>query len=158
VMLVGGYIWYVSLVGRRNNALQALSSIDVQLNKRHDLLPATLKLARQFMVHERELMEEVVRLRQEAQQPYDASSMAEVKKHLNVEGELQAGLRRLFAVAEHYPELRSSDTILQAQRAFNEVEGHIAASRRFYNASVTRLNNAAQIFPGSLIANMAGIE
>lgn len=158
LLLVVSYFWYVNLIKRRNGARQALSSIDVQLNKRHDLLPNALKLARQFMTHERELMEEVIRLRGQAQQPYDADKADEVRRHLEAEGQLQMGLRRLFAVAENYPELRSSDTIVEAQRAFNEVEGHIAAARRFYNASVTRLNNAVEIFPGSIIARVVGVQ
>lgn len=158
LILVVAYFWYVNLIQRRNRARQALSSIDVQLNKRHDLIPNTLKLARQFMAHERQLMEEVIRLRGQTQQPYDASKADEVRRHLEAESQLHTGLRRLFAVAENYPELRSSDTIIEAQRAFNEVEGHIAAARRFYNASVTRLNNAVEIFPGSLIASLVGVE
>src|SRR5699024_7473813 len=158
LVLVVAYFWYVNLIKRRNGARQALSSIDVQLNKRHDLLPNTLKLARQFMSHERELMEEVIRLRGQAQQPYDPNQAEEVRRHLEAEGQLQMGLRKLFVVAENYPELRSSDTIIEAQRAFNEVEGHIAAARRFYNASVTRLNNAVEIFPGSLIASVVGVQ
>lgn len=158
LILLVGYAWYVNLIKRRNRAREALSSIDVQLKKRHDLLPNALKLARQFMTHERELMQEVIRLRGQAQQPYDPNQADQVRQHLQAEGQLQMGLRRLFAVAENYPELRSSDTIIEAQRAFNEVEGHIAAARRFYNASVTRLNNAVEIFPGSLIASLVGVQ
>lgn len=61
------------------------------------------------------------------------------------------------AVAENYPELRSSDNMARAQDTYEEVEGHIAASRRFYNSSVTALNNSIQIFPGTILASMAGI-
>lgn len=152
------YLWYVALITRRNKALEALSAIDVQLRKRHDLIPNVLKLAQRFMTHERELLSRLTDLRSRAQQPYDPAQPDDVDAHLKAEGALHGGMRQLFAVAEGYPELRSSETVLQAQRSFNEVEGHIAAARRFYNAAVTRLNNAVQIFPGSMIAGMTGIR
>lgn len=158
VLAVGGYIWYAILIQRRNSVREALSSIDVQLRKRHDLLPNILKLADQFMTHERDLIARVTRLRTEAQQPYDPAQSEQVQKHLDAEGALQSGLRQLFAVAENYPDLRSSETIVQAQQTFNEVEGHIAASRRFYNSAVASLSNAVQIFPGTVIARIAGVQ
>jgi len=166
-ILVGGliiaviaiaYVWYVVLVRRRNRALEALSSIDVQLRKRHDLLPNILKLAERFMSHERELLTRVIALRNEARKPYDPSNPEAVRQHLEAEGGLQAGMRQLFALAENYPELRSSQTVLEAQQSFAMVEGHIAAARRFYNSAVTELNNAAEIFPGSLIARQVGVQ
>lgn len=159
VLVLGiGYAWYAALIRRRNKVQEALGSIDVQLRKRHDLLPNVLTMADRFMTHERELLTRVTELRNEAQKPYDPTKGAEVRKHLEAEGGLQAGLRQLFAVAENYPDLRSSETVVQAQRTFNEVEGHIAAARRFYNAAVTNLNNAAQIFPGTHIAAIAGVD
>lgn len=158
VALGGGYMWYATLISRRNKVEEALSSIDVQLRKRHDLLPNVLKLADQYMSHERELIARVTTLRNQAQQHYDPKKGEEVQKHLDAEGALQAGMRRIFAVAENYPDLKSSQSIAEAQRSFNEVEGHIAASRRFYNAAVNSLNNAIRIYPGSAIAEMAGVE
>lgn len=152
------YAWYVVLIRRRNRALEALSSIDVQLRKRHDLLPNILKLAQSFMSHERDLLTRVTELRNEARKTYDASNPEAVRQHLEAEGKLQSGMRQLFAVAENYPELRSSQTILEAQQSFASVEGHIAAARRFYNSAVTELNNAVQIFPGSLIARQVGVQ
>jgi LemA protein len=158
VLVVVGYGWYAALIRRRNRAREALSSIDVQLRKRHDLIPNVLKLARRFMTHERELLDSLTRLRAEAQAAYRPEVPEEVARHLGAEGALQAGLARLFAVAENYPQLRSSDTIISAQQAYEEVEGHIAAARRFYNAAVTRLNNAVDVFPGSVIAGLARVR
>jgi LemA protein len=157
-VVVIGYAWYVSLITRRNQAREALSSIDVQLRKRHDLIPNVLKLARKFMSHEKELLDSLTALRSQAQASYRVDVPDDVAKHLAAEGALQTGLARLFAVAEDYPELRSSETIITAQQTYTEVEGHIAASRRFYNSAVTRLNNAIQIFPGSLIAGWANVR
>lgn len=152
------YIWYANLIRRRNRALEALSSIDVQLRKRHDLLPSVLKLASQFMTHERSLITELTELRAEVQKPYTPTDPDAVKKHLDAEAALHTGMNRVFAVAENYPELRSSDTIVQAQQTFTGVEGHIAAARRFYNSAVTELNNSVQIFPGSVIASLANVK
>ncbi|GAA6157434.1 LemA family protein [Pyruvatibacter sp. HU-CL02332] len=158
VVLIGGYVWYVTLIGRRNRALEALSSIDVQLRKRHDLIPNVLKIAQRFMEHEKELLTELTELRANAMSDYDKSDPAAVKNHIESEQRLQSGMMRFFATAEAYPELRSAETMVNAQETYSEVEGHISASRRFYNAAVTDLNNSVQIFPGSLIANMAGVH
>lgn len=158
LLAVGGYAWYASLIARRNRAREALSSIDVQLRKRHDLLPNVLKLAQKFMSHEKELLERLTALRSRAQAGYAVDDPETVRRHLEAERELQAAAMRLFAVAEGYPELRSSETILEAQQTFTEVEGHISAARRFYNAAVSSLNNACEIFPGSVIARWAGVK
>ncbi len=156
-ILAIGYFWYVSLVGKKNGALEALSSIDVQLKKRHDLLPNILKIAKKFMDHEKELMTKVTEMRALAGKGYDRNNSDEVAGHLQAESGLQSAMMQLFAVAENYPDLKANQNMIRAQETFEEVEGHIAAARRFYNSSVTALNNAVQIFPGSLIANMANI-
>jgi len=157
-VLVIGYFWYISLIGRRNKALEALSSIDVQLKKRHDLLPNILKLANQFMTHERDLLDRLTALRAKVQEGYQPRDPNAVSEHLKAESELQAGMLQFFAVAENYPDLKSQETITTAQDTFTEVEGHISAARRFYNSAVTSLNNAIQIFPGNLIASVAKVE
>lgn len=158
ILLLIAYGWYIALIGRRNKAREALASIDVHLQKRHDMLPNVLKLAQKFMTHEKELLSRLTELRAEVGRDYRRTDPAEVEKHLGAAKELDAGMARLFAVAENYPELRSSETIVQAQRSYGEVESQIAAARRFYNAAVNSLNTAVEIFPGSLIANMAGVR
>ena len=156
VLLVYG--WYVALISRRNKAREALASIDVHLQKRFDLLPNILKLAQKFMAHEKGLMERLTQLRAEVGRDYQRTDPAAVEKHLAAAKELEAGMMRLFAVAENYPELRSSDTIVQAQQTFSEVESQVAAARRFYNAAVNSLNNSVEIFPGSMIAGWAKVQ
>ncbi len=158
LILVIGYGWYVALIGRRNKAREALASIDVHLQKRHDMLPNVLKLAQKFMTHEKDLLERLTALRTEVGRDYPRTDPAAVERHLSAAKELDAGMTRLFAVAENYPELRSSDTVVQAQRTYSEVESQVAAARRFYNAAVNSLNTAVEIFPGSLIAGMAGVR
>ncbi|MFN3627171.1 LemA family protein [Parvibaculum sp.] len=158
VILVGGYAWYVSLITRRNEVREAMGSIDVQLRKRFDLLPNIVALAQKFMTHERELLEGLTALRAKVAAPYAKDDPAAVATHLEASRALEAGMLRLFAVAENYPELRSAETVTRAQATFEEVEGNIAAARRFYNSAVTRLNNAVEIFPGSIIARIANVQ
>lgn len=158
VVLVIGYGWYASIISRRNRALEALSSIDVQLRKRHDLIPNVVKLAGKFMEHEKELLTQLTELRSQAMKDYSPDDPEAVKQHLEAERGLQGAMLKFFAVAENYPDLKSSETIVTAQHTFTEVEGHIAAARRFYNAAVTALNNAVQIFPGSLFAQLAKVQ
>lgn len=158
LVLILFYRIYASLIRYRNHALEALSSIDVQLRQRHDLLPPILQLAHRFITHEKSLLTEVTQLRTEVQKSYTPTDPDAVQQHLHNEAALQNGMQRIFAVAENYPELQSSATFVQAQQTFNSVEGHIAAARRFYNTAVTRLNNRVQIFPGSLVAKILRIR
>ncbi|MEX1155436.1 LemA family protein [Parvibaculum sp.] len=157
-LLAGGYIWYASLITRRNEVREAMGSIDVQLRKRFDLLPNIVALAQKFMTHEKALLSELTALRAQVEAPYAKDDPAAAGAHLDASKKLEAGMMRLFAVAENYPELRSAETITTAQHSFEEVEGNIAAARRFYNSAVTRLNNAVEIFPGSIIANIANVQ
>lgn len=152
------YVWYVILIVRRNRVREALGAIDAQLQQRHDLLPNILRLADRFMAHERDLMARLTELRAAAEQPYRREDPDEVRAHLATADELGGLLGRFFAVAEAYPELRSQETVVTAQHTYTEVEGHISAARRFYNSGVAELNNAIEIFPGRLIAGLAGVR
>jgi len=158
LVLVFGYYWYVSLIRRKNQVLEALGSIDVQLRKRFDLIPNVLKLAQRYLDHEKALLTEITELRARVEAPYDKGVPAEVAAHVEASQALEVGLGRLFAVAENYPDLKADSTIIRAQETYEEVEGHIAAARRFYNSAVGELNNAVEIFPGNIIAGWAGVR
>lgn len=151
------YSWYATIVKRRNRVAEALAGIDVQLTQRHDLIPNLLAIARKFMEHERGLLDEIATLRSKATSFGSATDPAATAEKFATEGRLTAGLGRLFAVAENYPSLKSDGPMIEAQRGYQEVETNIAAARRFYNAAVGALNNATQIFPGSLLAGVAGV-
>ncbi len=151
------YGWYVSIIKRRNKAQEALSGIDVQLQKRSNLIPNILKIAKKFMEHESALLTQVTELRTKAGADYDSGNPEEVKAHLGAAKELSGAMGRLMVAVEAYPELKSNETMIQAQQTYNEVEAQIAAARRFYNSAVSTLNNAVQIFPGNVIAGMAGV-
>lgn len=154
-LFVGAYIWYVNIVARKNKAKESLSGIDVQLKKRSDLIPNILTIAKKFLEHEKELLTKVTELRSKVDADYDSSNPASIQKHLKTVGALDQTLGKLMVAVEAYPDLKSDETMLQAQRTYNEVEEHIAAARRFYNSSVTELNNSIEIFPGNLLAGLA---
>ena len=149
------YIWYAKIVARRNTAREALSGIDVQLTKRSELIPNILAIAKKFMEHEKELLEEVTKLRSKATAGYDVLDPKQVAKHFEDSAALGAHMGKLMISMEAYPDLKSDKTMVQAQKTYNEVEAQIAAARRFYNSAVSDLNNSIEIFPGNLLAPLA---
>jgi LemA protein len=153
-----GYFWYVGIIGKRNKAQEALSGIDVQLQMRGELIPNILVIAKKFMEHEKSLLTEITELRANAGKSYDKANPEAVKTHLMQAAELQSKMGQLMVQIEAYPQLKSDQPMMAAMQSYNEVEAHIAAARRFYNAAVTSLNNAVQIFPGNIIAGMAGVQ
>ncbi|MFB2650063.1 LemA family protein [Shewanella mangrovisoli] len=152
------YLWYVSLVKKRNTALEALSGIDVQLTKRADLVPNILKIAKRFMDHEKSLLTEITELRTQLTRNYNKTDPNAVKEHIAQAEKLNDKMGALMVSVESYPELKSDNTMLEAMQTYNEVEAHISAARRFYNSAVSELNTAVEIFPGSIIASMANIK
>lgn len=158
VALVGAlYLWYAMIVARRNKVLEALSSVDVHLTQRHDLVPNIVGLAGRFMEHERGLIEEVTRLRSRLERPATVEPAA-LGERFRAEAELARKSSQLLVAMEAYPELKSDAAVIEAQRTWAEVEAQLTAARRFYNAAVNQLNNLTQIFPGSLLAAMAGVR
>ena len=158
LVLIGGYAWYASLITRRNEVREAMGSIDVQLRQRFDLLPNIVALAQKFMTHEKELLEGLTALRAKVAAPYAKDDPKAVEEHLDASRKLEMGMARLFAVAENYPELRSAETVTRAQETFEEVEGNIAAARRFFNNAVNEYNTATEQFPAVVIANSMGFK
>lgn len=152
------YFLYARLIGLRNKTLEALSSIDVQLKKRHDLVPNILTIAKKFMDHEDAVLTKVTQMRSISGSDYDKTNPEEVSQHLEANKQLQSAMMNLFAVAENYPDLKSQETMIRAQETYEEVEGHISAARRFYNSATTDLKNAVEIFPSSTVAGMLGIK
>jgi LemA protein len=101
-VLAGLYLWYATIVARRNKVQEALSSVDVHLNQRHDLIPNIVKLADRFMQHERGLLEEVTRLRGQVTQARGGSA-GEVEQRFRLEGELAQRMGQLMVTMENYP-------------------------------------------------------
>lgn len=155
-VVIGGYFTYTSVIQKKNKVLEAFSSIDVQLKKRYDLIPNILTMANKFMEHERNLFEEVTKLRTQAMSlPAD---MDNIGKKLELDSQIKGLMGQIMVAVENYPQLKSDQTMLQAMQTYNEVEEHIAAARRFYNSAVLDLNNAVEIFPSSIFAAMVGAK
>ena len=149
------YVLYASLIKKRNKVEESMSGIDVQLKKRYDLIPNMLHMASKFMEHEKSLMTELTELRTRAMQNTFVGSP---KEKMELENMLQQKLQEFKVSLENYPDLKSNQTMIKAMDSMNEVEEHIAAARRFYNANVNELKNAVDIFPSSVIAKMLGIN
>ncbi|ABZ74779.1 LemA family protein [Shewanella halifaxensis HAW-EB4] len=158
LVVIIAYLWYVSLIKKRNTGREALSGIDVQLKKRSNLVPNILKIAQKYMDHEKSLLTEITELRTLATKGYDSVDPAAVKTHLEVSEKLNQKMSQLMVSVESYPELKSDNTMLQAMQTYNEVEAQLSAARRFYNAAVSELNTAVEIFPGSIIASIANVK
>ena len=158
LILVIIYIWYISIVKKKNQVLESLSGIDVQLTKRYDLIPNILKIAQSFMDHERDLITEVTALRAKIPNYYNHDSKEELSEYFKTSNEMAMKMANLLMQVENYPNLKSDQTMLQAQLTYNEVEEHLSAARRFYNSAVTELNNSIQIFPGNIIAKLASAQ
>ena len=146
VLALVGATGYNSLVRRRNVVDQAYSTIEVQLVQRYDLIPKLVETVKQYMGHERSLLEDIVRLRGEAMRASNPGD--KIRK----DNELSSALGQLNVTMENYPQLKASDNFVQLQRALNEVEEQLAAARRSYNGAVVEYNNAVQTFPSSLVA------
>lgn len=156
VVLIVLYWMYSKAIQIKNRSLEAASSIEVQLQKRRDLIPNVLMLANKFMDHEKQLLNELTALRSRADDVGDGPEALKVE--LDLDSQIGSTLGQFFAVAENYPDLKSDAAIVRAQETYEEVEGHIAAARRSYNSAVTDLNNASETFPMSIFVSMIGAK
>lgn len=139
-----------SIIGSRNRVDEAWSGIDVQLKRRHDLVPNLVETVRGYATHEQKTFENVTKARSAAMQaegPAQASA---------AEGMLTQALGGLRVVAEQYPELRATENFQQLSRNLSELEDEIQASRRIYNSNVQAYNTKIQIFPNSVVASSGG--
>ncbi len=155
IVLAVFYFLYISLIKKKNKVKEASSGIEVQLKKRYDLIPNLLQTASKFMEHEKFLMEEITKLRTEAMNGSFSNNPEQAAK---IENALSNKLKEFNISVENYPDLKSNQTMVQAMDSMKDVEEHIAAARRFYNAAVNDLNNAVEIFPSSIIAGLLGIK
>ena len=139
-----------SIIAARNRVEEAWSGIDVQLKRRHDLIPNLVESVKGYATHERKTFENVTKARSQAM---GASGVEEVGK---AENALSAALGQLRVVAEQYPDLRATENFQQLQNQLSELEDEIQASRRIYNSNVQSYNTKIQQFPMSIVANQGG--
>ena len=142
-------IAYNRFVSQRNLVQESWRQIDVELKRRHDLIPNLVETVKGYATHEREVFDAVTKARAAAASP--GSSPAEQGRQ---EGALGQALGRLFAVAEAYPDLKASTNFLELQQQLAETEDRIAAGRRFYNGNVRALNTRVESFPSFVIASV----
>lgn len=142
-------IWaYNNFVRLTNRSEEAWSDIDVQLKRRYDLIPNLVETVKGYVTHERQTLESVTNARTKAM---GAQSVGE---HAAAENMLTGALKSLFAVAESYPDLKANTNFVELQRELSDTENKIQAARRFYNSVVQELQNAIEMFPSNLIANL----
>ncbi|HET7588773.1 MAG TPA: LemA family protein [Solirubrobacterales bacterium] len=151
VVLILAVLYYIgkrnAIIASRNRVDESWSGIDVQLKRRHDLVPNLVETVKGYAEHESATFEKATKARAEAMQ---ASSVADTAK---AESKLTGALTELRAVAENYPTLRATENFQQLSRNLSELEDEIQASRRIYNSNVQSYNTSIQQFPGSIIAN-----
>lgn len=141
---------YNSLVKRRNQVDNSWSQIEVQLKRRHDLIPNLVESVKDYMAYEQETLTAVTNARAAA---IDAGARGP-EAQAQAENVLSSTLKSLFAVAENYPDLKANQNVMQLQEELTSTENKIAFARQFYNDSVLTYNNKIQMFPSNLIASM----
>ena len=152
ILVIAVIVIYNSLVAKRQNVKNAWSQIDVQLQRRFDLIPNLIETVKGYMTHEKEVLEKVTSLR---------SSWAEantVAEKSVLDNELSSALKTILAVSENYPDLKANQSFADLQEELRTTENKISFSRQFYNDTVTIYNTKLETFPSNVIASMFGFK
>jgi LemA protein len=140
------------IIDTRNRVDEGWSGIDVQLKRRHDVIPNLVETVKGYAAHEKQLFEEVTQARADAMKAAGPSEAGPV------EARLAGALAQVQAVAENYPQLRATENFQQLQRDLMQIEDEIQAARRIYNSNVQAYNTRTQIFPNSIVAGLGHFE
>lgn len=160
-------VWVVKIYNRlvqlRERCKNAFSQIDVQLKRRHDLIPNLVETAKGYMAHEKDTLEAVLQARASATQAQinvngDPTKGAEMAKLAQAEGQLSGALGKLMAVAEAYPDLKANQNMMQLSEELTTTENKVAFSRQAYNDNVNSYNEYKKVFPPVMFANMFGFD
>lgn len=143
---------YNGLITLRNQVTNGWKQIDVQLKRRHDLIPNLVNTVKGYMEFEQDTLEKVIKARNAAVSAQGVGNIAAK------EGELTGALSRLFALAENYPQLKANENVKQLQEELSSTENKISFARQFYNDIATKFNIAQQVFPANIIAGMFGFQ
>ena len=154
LVIIWFMLTYNGLVGGRNQVKNAWAQIDVQLKRRHDLIPNLVETVKGYMSHERQTLEAVTNARNQAQKAVGAGVGAQAQ----AESMLSAALSRLLVVVEAYPNLKANENFLALQEELTSTENKISFSRQFYNDTVLNYNNQTQMFPSNVVAGMTGFK
>jgi LemA protein len=147
-----GIVFYNRLVGLDNQVKNAWRQIDVQLKRRHDLIPNLVEVVKDYMSYEQETLQKVIQARNQA---VGAHSPQEA---IAAEGVLDGALGKLFALMENYPDLKANENVARLMEELSATENKISFSRQFYNDSVMALNNGVQSFPSAIVAGLFGFR
>lgn len=163
ILVVWGVAIYNRLVSLRERTRNAFSQIDVQLERRYDLIPNLVEIAKGYMKHERETLESVMAARASATQARvhvggDPSNLGAMKELGQAEGMLSGALGRLMAVAENYPDLKANQNMMQLTEELTTTENKVAFARQSYNDQVNTYETYRQGFPPVLLAGMLGFK
>ena len=151
-IVVWGIGVYNGLIRLRNMKDEGWSGIDVQLKRRHDLVGNLVNTVKGYMAHEKDVLEEIAKMRSVAQ------NAAGVAQAAQAEGQLSQALGRLFAVMENYPQLRANENVMQLQNTLTSLEDEIQLARRYYNGTVREYNTRTEVFPASIVARQYGFQ
>ena len=146
IFLIVAIWFYNRLVRNRNLVSEAWAGIDVQLQKRSELVPNLVKIVKGYTAHESGVLEDVTRLR--------TSTENQIKTRAKHETNFSRSLGRLFALAESYPDLKASESFQQLHSSLVEIEDHLQYARRYYNGAVRDNNNMVESFPSNIVANL----
>jgi LemA protein len=149
---------YNGFVKSRNLIQESWRQIDVELNRRYELIPNLVETVRAYAAHERNTLEDITRLRSQAQQLSQSEGSLPSQQRSDVEAALSGAVRNLIVSVEAYPDLKSNQNFLELQRQLAETEDRIAAGRRFYNANVRVYNTKVESVPSNIVANMFKFE
>jgi len=152
LVLIWGVITYNSFVSLNNRAKNAWADIEVQLKRRHDLIPNLVSTVKGYAGHEKTVFENVTRARAEA------TKVTTPRERAEGENMLTRAIRQLFAVAENYPELKANENFLSLQSSLNAIESAIQNARRYYNAVVRDFNIKLESFPSRIIGKLFGFK
>jgi LemA protein len=153
LLLVYVIVIYNGLVAKRNGVANAWSQIDVQLKRRHDLIPNLVNTVKGYLTHERETLENVTNARAAA-----IAAGGDVAARASAENALTQAMRSLFAVAEAYPDLKANQNMLALQEELSSTENRVAFARQLYNDLVQQYNTARETFPSSLFSGAFGFQ
>jgi len=143
-----GVLLYNALVNLKNQVSNAWRQIDVQLKRRHDLIPNLVEVVKDYMSYEQETLQQVIQARNQA------VSATTPEAAIAAEGVLTGAMGKLFALMENYPDLKANENVARLMEELSATENRIAFARQFYNDSVMALNNAVETFPSNIVAGM----
>jgi LemA protein len=149
VLLIFVVLMFNTLIGKKNQVTNVFGTIDALLKKRYDLLPKLITAVKEYMKHERGVLEEITELRAKA-----VSGNLSNDQQVDLDNRISKLLGGIMVAVENYPQLKANENFMHLQRTMNEVEEQISAARRAYNAAVTDYNNAVEMFPTNIMAGM----